>query len=141
MNIRVRLAALLFIGFPLFGASDLALLPPAHLVDSKAVPDHLLAKSLSAGGILGNYRDSGGFYQLLLVRCAGNDQAAFLLLDVKKLMSEPHYLAYMGGFAGKKDGQWFYMFAKGPFLAVVQGKPEAQADAIARVFAARLPLR
>ena len=124
----------------MFGASDLALLPPAHLVDSKAVPDHLLAKSLAAGGVLGNYRDAAGAYQLLLVRCASNDKAAFLLLDVKKLMGEPHYLAHMGGFAGKKEGQWFYMFAKGPFIAVVQGKPEAQADVLARVFAARLPL-
>lgn len=120
---------------------ETALLPQSHLIDSKVADTHLFGPSLAPGGILGNYRDAKGPYQLLLVRLPTNDKAAFLLLDIKKLMTEQHYLAHMGGFAGKKDGQFLYVFAKGPFIAAVKGKPEAEADVLARIFAARLPLR
>lgn len=138
---RVLSVALLTLTSVLAAADDTALLPKANLIGTKAVPSHLLDPSLAAGGALGNYKDRKGTFQLMLVRLASNDKAAFLLLDVKKLMTEDHYLAHMGGFAGKKGGQPFYVFAKGPFLAVVQGKPEAEADVLARVFAARIPLR
>ena len=121
--------------------SDTRLLPPAHLIDSKVVEAHLLAPSLKPGGLLGNYRDAKGEYRLMLVRMPTNEKAAFLLLDIKKLMTEPHYLAHMGGFAGKKDGVPFYVFAKGPFVAAIAGKPENEADLLARVFAGRLPLK
>jgi len=122
-------------------ADDLSLLPKENLTGSSAIAAHLLGPSIAPGGVLGNYKDARGPYQLLLVRMATNDKAAFLLLDLKKLMTEPHYLAHMGGYAGKKDGKPFYVFAKGPFVAAVQGKPEPQADLLARIFAARLPLR
>jgi hypothetical protein len=125
----------------LAAGDDQALLPKTNLTGIKTVPSHVLDPSLAAGGVLGNYQDPKGAYQLMLVRLATNEKAAFLLLDVKHLMTDAHYLAHMGGFAGKKNGQPFYAFAKGPFLAVVQGKPEAQADTLARIFAARLPLR
>jgi len=125
----------------LAAGDDTALLPKVNLIGTKVVPSHLLDPSLAAGGVLGNYKDRKGAFQLMLVRLPSNDKAAFLLLDVKKLMTEDHYLAHMGGFAGKKGGQPFYAFAKGPFLAVVQGRPEAEADVLARLFAARIPLR
>jgi len=74
------------------------------------------------------------------VRLPSNEKAAFLLLDMKKAMTEAHYLAHMGGFAGKRNGKSFYVFAKGPFVAAVEGRAEPEADALARVFAGRLPL-
>ena len=77
----------------------------------------------------------------MLVRLPSNEKAAFLLLDVKKLMTSPHYLAHMGGFAGQKDGAPFYVFVKGPFVAAIAGKPEVEADVLARIFAGRLPLK
>ena len=122
-------------------AEDLSLLPKEHLTGSAAVPAHLLAPSLATGGVAGNYQDAKGPYRLLLARMPTNDKAAFLLLDVKKLMTDAHYLAHMGGYAGKKDSKAFYVFAKGPFLAAIEGMPEARADILARVFAARLPLQ
>lgn len=122
-------------------ANDLNLLPPSHLIDSKVVAAHLFAPSLPPGGVVGEYREQKGGYRLLLVRMPTNDKAAFLLLDIKKLMTMPHYLAHMGGFAGSKDGQPFYVFAKGPFVAAIAGKPESEADLLARFFAGRLPLK
>jgi len=122
-------------------ADDLSLLPREHLIGSSAVPAHLLAPSLQNGGVQGNYKDAKGSYRLLLVRLPTNDKAAFLLLDLKKLMTDAHYVAHMGGYAGKKDGKPFFVLAKGPFVAAVEGKPEHDADMLARVFAARLPLK
>jgi len=120
---------------------DAAFMPKANLLDSKAVAKNVLDPAIPAGGILANYRDKQGAYQLILVREPTSEKAAFLLLDCKKVMTEAHYLAHMGGYAGKKNGEPFYVFAKGPFLAVVKDKPEQQADTLARIFAARLPLR
>lgn len=125
----------------LMAADDLALLPKEHLIGSTAVAANLLAPALPNGGVQGNYKDAKGAYRLLLVRLPTNDKAAFLLLDVKKLMTDAHYVAHMGGYAGKKDGKPYFVFAKGPFLAVVEGKPERDADMMGRVFAARLPLK
>ncbi len=122
-------------------ADDLALLPKEHLIGSSATPAHVLAASLPNGGVQGNYKDAKGAYRLLLVRLPTNDKAAFLLLDVKKLMTDAHYVAHMGGYAGKKDGKPFFVLAKGPFVAAVEGKPEREADMLARVLAARLPLK
>ena len=138
--VRALLISILSLAMSL-AADDIPLLPKEHLTGSAAVPAHLLAPSLAPGGVAGNYQDAKGPYRLLLARMPTNDKAAFLLLDVKKLMPNAHYLAHMGGYAGKKDGKEFYVFAKGPFLAAIEGMPEARADILARVFAARLPLR
>ncbi len=135
-------ALCLILAMACLGAGDdTRLLPSANLVRSETASAHLLGPTLGPGGVVGNYRDQKGEYRLLLVRLPTNEKAAFLLLDVKKLMTEPHYLPHMGGFAGKKDGTPFYVFAKGPFVAAIAGKPEKEADVLARVFAARLPLK
>ncbi len=120
---------------------DALLMPKANLIESRAVPQHVLDPSIPPGGILANYRDKQGAYQMILVRQPSSEKAAFLLLDCKKVMTDAHYLAHMGGYAGKKNGEPFYVLAKGPFLAAVKGRPEQQADTLARIFAARLPLR
>lgn len=105
------------------------------------MPDHVLGQSLPPGGVLGHYKDKKGAYELVLIRQPDSQKAAFLLLDVKKVMKDAHYLANFGGFAGKKEEKPFFVFAKGPFLAAIAGKPEADAEPLARVFAARLPLK
>lgn len=69
-----------------------------------------------------------------------NDKAAFLLLDVKKAMTAPQYLPNMGGFFGLQNNVPLYVFAKGPYVAMVKGLAMDQADPIARTFAARIPL-
>ncbi len=121
-------------------ANDEKLLPPTNLLDSRTVPDHVLGPSLPSGGVLGHYKDKKGAYELVVIRQPDNQKAAFFLLDVKKAMTDAHYLANFGGFAGKKEGKPFFVFAKGPFIAAIAGKPEVEAEPLARVFAARLPL-
>ncbi len=125
----------------MMATDDARLLPKTNLIETQAVPAHLLGPALAPGGVLGKYRDAKSEYRLLLVRLPSNEKAAFLLLDTKKAMTDPHYLPHMGGFAGKKDGQPFYVFAKGPFVAGIEGKQEPEADILARKFAARLPLQ
>ena len=138
---QLILCLLLSLVSPALYADDMALLPKAHLVGSTVRPAHLIAPSISAGGVAGTYKDTKGAYQQMLVRLPTTEKAAFLLLDVKKLMTAPRYLPHIGGFFGQKEGKPFYVFAKGPFLAVIEGKPEPEAEVLARIFAARLPLR
>jgi hypothetical protein len=113
--------------FPLTGRTAIQQVP-GHLWNNPALP----------GGIVADY--SG--YQLFLIRTAGNQKAAFLLLDYKKLLQSPKYLANMGGYFGMDAAHRpHYVFAKGPFLAGVIGLDQEKADPIARTFVGRIPLQ
>ena len=114
-------------------------LPFKDRVSTRVVPDHLLGPTLPPGGTLGEYRGAKSAYRLGLIHLSSNEKAAFFLLDVKKAMSAPKYLPNMGGFYGMAGGQPLYVFAKGPYVAMVKGLEMEAADPIARVFAARIP--
>jgi hypothetical protein len=120
-------------------ADESRLLPSKDQVSTRVVADHLLDPALAPGGTLGEYKNAQGSYQLGLIHMASNDKAAFFLLDVKKLLTNPHYLPNMGGYFGTRDGAPLYVFAKGPYVASLKGLPEEQADPLARTFAARIP--
>ncbi|MCU1258201.1 MAG: hypothetical protein JWO80_1086 [Bryobacterales bacterium] len=114
-------------------------LPSKDQMSTRVVADHLIDPSLAPGGTLGDYKGAKGSYQLGLIHMASNDKAAFFLLDVKKILSNPQYLPNMGGFFGMRDGTALYVFAKGPYVASVKGLKMDDADPIARTFAARIP--
>jgi hypothetical protein len=100
--------------------------------------DHLFNIPALPGGMIADYPG----YQLFLIRTASAQKAAFLLLDYKKLLQTPKYLANMGGFFGVDSGHRpNYVFAKGPFLAGVVGLDQEKAEPIARTFAGRIPLQ
>jgi hypothetical protein len=118
--------------------NDFIFFPVTSRTAIKEVPNHLLNNSALPPGILADYPG----YQLFLIRSTDAQKAAFLLLDYKKLLQSPKYLANMGGYFGLDAAQKpNYVFAKGPFLAGVIGLPQDQADPIARQFAGRIPLK
>jgi hypothetical protein len=119
---------------------DRLLLLAAHQTSAKVVPDHLLGKVALPGGTIGDYHDGGKKYQLFVIETATAQDAAFLLLDFKPLLTDPAYIAFMGGYFGPDatNGTPIWVFAKGKYLAGVVGLPRDPADALAREFAARL---
>ncbi len=116
-------------------ADESRLFPLTGLVNSRVVADHLLGKNYLPGGTVADYEKG---YQLFALRESSAQQAAFLLLDFKKDLTNPKYLAHMGGFFGADAGKPFYVFAKGPVVAGVTGLPYEKADIVARQFAAKI---
>ncbi len=117
---------------------DTALLLDAHRTAAQVVPDHILGIAAMPGGSIGDYDDHGKKYQVFIVEADSPDNAAFLLLDMKAAMTNPAYLAQMGGYFGTRDGKGLYVFAKAKYLAGVVGLDKDAADPIAREQAAQL---
>ncbi len=132
------LAAIVTLALFLLAVDNSPYFPLKDRVSVKEMPAHLLNNPALPGGTLAEYK---GGYQLFLVRADSNVKAADLLLDYKKTLKDPKYLAHMGGFFGTGDGRPAYVFAKGPWLAGVVGLAQEKADIVAREFAARLPYK
>jgi hypothetical protein len=75
---------------------------------------------------------------LFIIETASAQDAAILLLDLKVSLTDPAYIAYMGGYFGTDAGKPVYVFAKLKYLAGVVGLPKNLADPVARQLAARL---
>ena len=115
-----------------------AALPPAGLLSSKVVPDHILDLPKMPGGSLGEYEAKGQKFQMFVIDADTNQKAAFLLVDIKSGLKDTEYLAHMGGYFGLDGARPVYAFAKLHYLAGVVGLPKDAADPIARVLASRL---
>ncbi len=116
-------------------ADESALFPLTGLAGSKVVAGHLLGKSFLPGGTIADYEKG---YRLFAIREASAQKASFTLLDFKKDLTTPKYLAHMGGFFGMDRDKPLYVFAKGPVIAGVIGLPYERADIVARQFAAKI---
>jgi hypothetical protein len=117
---------------------DTSLLSPLNRTAARIVPDHLLGKTAMPGGTIGDYEEDGRKYQQFIIETASAQDAAILLLDLKVSLTDPAYIAYMGGYFGTDAGKPVYVFAKLKYLAGVVGLPEDLADPVARQLAARL---
>ena len=118
-------------------ADESALFPKKDLVSTRVAADHALDPSLAPGGTIGEYKT----YRAVLIHMPAADQAAFFLLDAKKAMQTPRYLAHMGGYFGTIGDKPAYVFAKGSYVVGLKGLQYDAADVAARVFAAALPNR
>ena len=112
--------------------------PLEHQVSMQLVPDHLLGKRFLPGGNLAEYKLGARLYRVFLIHAADAQKAAFLLVDWRNALSQPQYLANMGGFFGADGGTPVYVFSKGPYVAGWVGLPRPEADRLARQFATRL---
>jgi hypothetical protein len=112
--------------------------PAANLTKMEFVSDHLLGKSFMPGGNVGTYRNGKVQYREFVGKMPDAQSAAFLLLDWKKALANPQYLAHMGGYFGTDAGSPVYVFTKGEWVAGVLDLPQAKADEAARELAARL---
>lgn len=117
---------------------DTGLLLAQNRVSAAVVKDHIFGKQTLPGGTVGEYEDHGKKYQLFIMETTSSQNAAILLLDFKSTLTDPAYIAYMGGYFGTDASGPVYVFAKLQYLAGVVGLPEDLADPIARQLAARL---
>jgi hypothetical protein len=115
-----------------------SMLPADGRVAARVVPNHILDEAKMPGGTLGDYESKGKKYRLFVIDADTNQQAAFLLLDLKGALQSPEYISYMGGYFGSDGKQPVYAFAKLHYLAGVAGLSKDDADPIARALAVRL---
>jgi len=112
--------------------------PQANLVSVKAAPDHLLGKSFMPGGALATYKKGKVEWTLFAAQCPNAVDAAIRLPDWRKALKDAKLEASFGGYFGLDAGVPVFVFTKGAWIAGVRGLPEKEADAQARLLAARL---
>ncbi|HEY3742939.1 MAG TPA: hypothetical protein VGL53_23995 [Bryobacteraceae bacterium] len=115
---------------------------PEHRVSSEVVADHLFDREWLPGGTVGHYKNGAKQWDLVLIKSDSSATAADWLLDYKKELDGSKLIPSFGGFfgtetQGKYKGRPVFIFTKNDWLAAVVGLPQADADAVARVFAAR----
>jgi len=112
--------------------------PQANLVVAKVVQDHLLGKPFMPGGTLARYKKGKAEWTLFAAQCPNAVDAAIRLPDWRKALKDAKLEASFGGYFGLDNGVPVFVFAKGVWIAGVMGLPEKEADAQARLLAAKL---
>lgn len=113
-------------------------LPEENRVSAEIVPDHLLGKDFFPGGNLVTYEENGKQYKIFLFQTKNPDTAGFAIFDLKKALADAKPLPHFGGVFGLDGDQPVFAFPKNNKVAGYIGLPEAEADAKARVLAARI---
>jgi hypothetical protein len=112
--------------------------PMQDRVKVEIVEGHLLGKELLPPGNLAEYAHGGKTFYLFLAEAKSGDAAALLMFDYKNTFENSKLLPHMGGYYGMDGDQPVYLFVKGKWLAGLVGMEEAEADPLAREFAARM---
>ncbi len=112
--------------------------PTAGLVEVVQQADPLYGKQFLTGGNIARYKKGAKQFELLLIKVANPSEAAVMMFDYKKELAGAAFIAHFGGYAGQDGGVEVFLFTKDVWFAGVRGLPRAEADAIARDFAARL---
>ena len=116
------------------------LLPSKERVKAGTVETAALGREFLPGGTVGTYRRGKTEYQIVLVKGPDAQKPATWLLDLKNTMTAPKFVAHFGGYSGEDPPRGpMFAFTKNRHLVVIQGLPQAQADALAREVAARVP--
>ena len=111
--------------------------PKENRTAMELVDGNLLGKDFLPGGNLATYEKDGKTYRLFLAVLKGDPSLA--IFDVKEALTDAKFVPSFGGFYGLDGETPWFVFAKGKYLAGVVGLPQAEADAVAREFAARIP--
>lgn len=112
--------------------------PAQDRLETRVFTEPYAGHAFLPAGNLATYKKGAAQYELLLVRAADPTAAAIALLDYKKALKDPKLIAHFGGYFGLDSSRPTFVFTKNRWLAAVVGLPEADADAVARTFAARL---
>jgi hypothetical protein len=113
-------------------------LPQANLISSEVVDSQLLGKVFMPGGTIARYRKGKAEYQMFVARAANASAAAVILSQWRSTISNPQFVASFGGYFGTDGSAQVFVFTKGEWIAGVVGLDREQADAVARLLAARL---
>jgi hypothetical protein len=109
--------------------------PKTNLIDTKVVRKELMGKPFMPGGTLASYKKGKVEYEMFLAQMPSAEDAALLLLDWKKALTDAELVPSFGGYFGKDAGRPVFVFPKGPWIAGVVGLPQKEADLQARALA------
>jgi hypothetical protein len=109
-----------------------------HLVDTIVVEKHLLGKPFMPGGTLAQYKKGQTEFEMFIAKLGSPTEAALLLPDWKKMLTDAKYEASFGGYYGHDAGRPIFVFTKGAWIAGIAGLSEKDADKEARVLAKAL---
>ena len=112
--------------------------PKANLLKTEVVDTALMGKSFMPGGTAAHYRKGKTEYDMFVARTASANDAAMLLGDWRKALTDPRFVASFGGYAGADAGTPVFVFAKGPWVAGIKGLSQKDADLEARTLAGAL---
>lgn len=111
--------------------------PKTGLVETRVTPV-VFGKEFLPGGTVAAYRTAKREWTTFVIKAASPSDAAIALLNWKKALSDSKLVPSFGGYFGTEGGRPVFVFTKGPWVAGVVGLPEKDADAQARLLAARL---
>lgn len=112
--------------------------PSAGRVEVVQVAEPLYGKPFLGGGNIARYKQGKKEYELFLIKAPSPAEPGVMIFDYKKVLANAKFVAHFGGYAGQDAGVEVFVFTKGVWLAGVRGLPLAEADPLAREFAARL---
>jgi hypothetical protein len=110
----------------------------ANQIDTIVVEKQLLGKPFMPGGTLAQYKKGKTEFDMFVAKTASPTEAALILPDWKKLLTDAKYEASFGGYYGHDAGRPVFVFTKGAWIAGIAGLPEKDADAEARKLAKAL---
>ena len=102
------------------------------------VDKELMGKPFMPGGTLARYKKGKKEYEMFVTKLATATDAAILLPDWRKALTDSKLVPSFGGYFGQDAGRPVFVFSKGAWIAGIAGLPEKEADAEARILAARL---
>jgi hypothetical protein len=100
--------------------------------------DPLWGKAFMPGGTVAEYQKGSAKHEMFVAKLPTSTDAAFLLLDWKKVMPDAKLVPSFGGYFGSDDGTPVFVFSKGEWLAGIRGLQQKDADMQARLLAAQL---
>lgn len=114
--------------------------PLANQVSVKLVEEKLMGKDFLPGGNIAEYKKGTASYQLFLAKFKTPNDAAIALFDYKSKFGEAKLVPTFGGYYGIDGATQTFVFTKGSYLLGVAGLNQADADLVAREFAARISI-
>ncbi len=108
------------------------------LVVAKVVETGLGGKEFMPGGNFAEYDKDGTKYQVLFTQRRNADQAMFLSMDYKDILTDSQFVPHFGGFFGTDSGTPTLIFQKDRYFVVVRGLELEAADQAGRMIAGYL---
>ncbi|HWC97941.1 MAG TPA: hypothetical protein VG456_14365 [Candidatus Sulfopaludibacter sp.] len=109
--------------------------PKTNLVETKVVDSELMGKKFMPGGTLAHYKRGAVEYDMFIAKSAN---AAYLLPDWDKALTNSKLVPSFGGYFGEDAGRPVFVFSKGDWIAGIAGLPAKDADTEARTLATRI---
>jgi hypothetical protein len=110
----------------------------ANLIETKVVDKELMGKPFMPGGTLARYKKGKKGYEMFVAKLPTATDAAILLPDWRKALTDSKLVPSFGGYFGQDSGRPVFVFTKNAWIAGIVGLAEKDADAEARALAVRL---